>query len=102
MLCGTEVPANTTRNDGVTFELETDLMDSGLYAHLHTYDPDDPAPVDIAYTPHTDTGASWAGQVKPLLPASVDGSEFGAAHTATVEWPAVGKLTFTAGVTPAP
>lgn len=102
MLCGTEVPATRKRNDGLTFELETDLMDSGLYAHLHTYDADDPAPVDVSYTPHNDTAASWEGQVQPLLPASVDGSEFGAMHTASVEWPAVGHLAFTPGVTPVP
>ena len=100
MLCGTEKPATRTRNDGVTFQLETDLMDAGLLAWLYALDPDDPAAQPISYTPHNETGASWAGDVVPLLPADIAGSEYGAPLQATVTWPAVGKLTFTAGVAP--
>lgn len=101
MMCGTEKAAKRTRSDGVTFQLETDLRESGLLAYLYTRDPDDPDPEPIAYTPHTETGASWAGTVVPLLPPDVGAGEYGAPITGTVTWPAVGHLDFTPGADPA-
>lgn len=93
-LCGDIIAGQTTRKDGVTFQLVNDLTTAGLYAYLMANDLTE---VDISYEPFTG-GASWSGKVQLRLPDTIGADEFGADLESEVTWPAVGKLTFTAAV----
>jgi hypothetical protein len=93
-LCGDAVPAVTSRADGFTAELENDLSAAGLYAYLQTHDMES-AP--FVFTPNTSDGASWTGTVVLRLPSEIGADEFGAPIASSIEWPAVGSLTFETG-----
>ena len=92
-LCGTVIPAQESRGDGFAFDLENDLSAAGLYAFLQTNDLTEQT---VTYTPNTANGAEWAGPCIMKLPAETGADEFGQPIASSVEWTAVGKLTFTA------
>jgi len=94
LLCGDERPISRKRTDGLTFNLENDLTDSGLYAYLVTNDLTE---VPFAYEPNTETGASWTGTVQLTLPADIGADAFGAPIISSVSWSGVGAFTFTPG-----
>jgi hypothetical protein len=96
-LCGDAVPAQTTRADGFTAELENDLSAAGLYAYLQTHDMES---VEFTFTPSTAAGATWTGNVVLRLPSEIGADEFGAPIASSIEWPAVGLLTFDADGAP--
>lgn len=98
-LCGSIIVGNTTRRDGVTFQLVNDLSSTGLYAYLQDHDLEE---ADLSYTPNTDAGAKWAGKVQLRLPDELGADEYGAHLESEVSWPAVSTLTFTPATTPAP
>ncbi len=95
-LCGTPVSDARTRADGIKFDVENDLGGTGLYAWLQGLG-ENPAPATLTYTPNTLGGAKWAGDVVPLLPSEIGATEYGDPIASSVEWPAVGTLTFTPG-----
>lgn len=96
-LCGTAIPAQEERRDGFTAEIENDLTAAGLYAFLQT---NDLTTQDFSFVPNTGVGAvtqaSWDGQITAKLPADIGADEYGQPIASSVEWPAVGALTFTA------
>jgi hypothetical protein len=92
MLCGTAKPSSKTRADGLAFNLENDLTDTGLYQYLLTNDLTD---VAFAYTPNTADGAKWAGTVQLTLPGDIGSDEFGAPLVSSVTWAGVGAFDFT-------
>jgi hypothetical protein len=99
-LCGDVVQDRRTRADGVKFNLEDDLTAAGLYARLAAL-PESPDPETITYVPSTEVGAEWSGSIVPLLPGEIGADEYGKPIASSVEWPAVGLITFTPGTTPA-
>lgn len=92
MLCGDSKPARTSRADGFSADLENDLSAAGLYAYLHT---NDMTVASFEFVPNTVDGASWAGSVTLALPSEIGADEFGAPIASSIEWAAVGLLTFT-------
>ena len=78
--------------DSVTMGIEPDLTANGLYYYIQTNDLTEET---LTYTPSTEDGAAWSGLVELALPESVDGSEFGAALTASITLSAVTTLVFT-------
>lgn len=94
MLCGTERGSRRRLSDAAAFSLENDLTAAGLYQWLQSRQHD-LAPVDFEYVPNTGDGAKWSGQIVPLLPGSIGADEYGAPIASDVEWPGVGRFTFT-------
>lgn len=92
MLCGTAKPSSKSRTDGLSFDLENDLTDTGMYSYLLANDLTEAA---FVYTPNTADGASWAGTVQLVLPADIGADEFGAPIVSSVEFAGVGAFTFT-------
>jgi hypothetical protein len=93
MLCGTAKPSSKSRADGLSFNLENDLSDTGMYQYLLDNDLEE---VPFAYTPNTADGAKWDGTVQLTLPADIGADEFGSPIISSVEWAGVGVFTFTA------
>lgn len=94
MLCGEVRQAGRKRTDGFKASIENDLSATGMYAYLAGLG-ENPAPVDITYTPNTADAASWALEVVPLLPAEIGADEYGAPLASEIEWPGVGLATYT-------
>jgi len=100
---GCESGSSQSRTDSLTFDVDHDLMSSGLYNWLLT---NDRQAVSFTWTPQTDygsaTAASWSGTVTALLPDQVTGDEYGSLLSGTVTWSQAvagdsGNFTFTAG-----
>jgi hypothetical protein len=95
-LCGDVTPASETRRDGFTAEVQTDLYATGLYQFVVTNDMTEQT---FKFVPNTGVGtvaaAEWAGTVVVKLPAEVGADEYGSPLVGTIEWDAVGLLTFT-------
>jgi len=78
--------------DALRLDLVNDLGTSGLYSLIQN---NDLVVAEVVFTPHTATGASWAGSVTLRLPDEVGAGEWGEDMASTVELPAVGTFTFT-------
>ena len=93
-LDGTEDPASELRADHFTADCDFDLGPTGFYAFLFE---NDLATAAVEFSPHTATGAKWAGDVRVKLPDGVKGEKFGAKMSGTVKHSFVGPCTFTPG-----
>jgi hypothetical protein len=97
-LCGTVIPGNATRTDGITLQLVNDLTATGLYAYLLAHDLEE---AELVYTPNTVDGAKWAGTVQLRLPDELGADEFGGTIESEVSWTSTGLFTFTPAGAPA-
>jgi hypothetical protein len=98
MLCGHSKGTSRARTDGFTASLENDLTDTGLYNLLIEHDM---KVAELVYTPSTEAGASWAGDVTLALPATIGADKFGAPIVSDIQFTSPGKFTFTPAPAPA-
>jgi hypothetical protein len=91
-------PAEETRTDSISIEIDHDLTATGLYQWCQYYDLQQ---ADFTYVPNTGMGtqtpAQWDGRVVVKSP-NVNADEYGARLDGTVDWQGVGAFTFTAAV----
>ena len=101
---GCSQPAVQQRSDSISFDIDHDLYETGLYAFCLA---NDLAEIDFVYTPDVSHGAttpaSWSGTVLCTLPDGVQGSESGGLLSGAVEWTQsvagrAGNFLFTAAV----
>lgn len=92
MLCGEARAGSRRRVDGLAFEVENDLSAAGLYSYLLA---NDLQTVPFVYTPNTEAGAKWEGNIQVSLPAAIGADAYGAPLVSSVTWAGVGTFTFT-------
>lgn len=97
MLSGDVLPAVEVRRDSLALSVMNNLLAAGLYNYLWT---NDQQTVAMVFTPNTDDGASWAGDVKCRLPEEIGSDTFGNPLASEVTLPGVGAFAFTPSTDP--